>query len=176
MISSPRLVLRMLTAHDAERMLAGSHPELPVFADGYPSAFATQVLRLVALYPAIDQEVGEGAPDLGPWLLLRRSDDAVIGTISCARTGNPAEMSVGYDITPPCWGEGYATEALGAVVEHLLSLLDISRVCAETVTDHIASRRVMEKSGMRWQRDEVAEHDGREVKLAHYAIDRPEPI
>jgi ribosomal-protein-alanine N-acetyltransferase len=153
-ISSPRLVLRTLTAHDAERMLAGSHPELPVFADGYPSAFATQVLRLVALYPAIDQEVGEGAPDLGPWLLLRRSDDAVIGTISCARTGNPAEMSVGY----------------------LLGLLDISRVCAETVTDHIASRRVMEKSGMRWQRDEVAEHDGREVKLAHYAIDRPEPI
>ena len=125
---------------------------------------------------SIDQEADEGAPDLGPWLLLRRSDDAVIGTISCARTGDPVEVSVGYDIASSCWGEGYATEALGAVVEHLLSQPDVGRVCAEAKIDHAASRRVMEKSGMRWQRDEVAEHEGREVKLAHYAIDRPAPV
>jgi ribosomal-protein-alanine N-acetyltransferase len=175
-ISSARLLLRTLTAHDAERTLAASDLDRPTYADGYPSAFATQVLRLVALYPAIDQETDEGAPDLGPWLLLRRSDDAVIGTISCARTGDPVEVSVGYDIASSCWGEGYATEALGAVVEHLLGQPDIGRVCAEAKIDHAASRRVMEKSGMRWQRDEVAEHEGREVKLAHYAIDRPEPV
>jgi len=105
------------------------------------------VLRLVALYPAIDQEVGEGAPDLGPWLLLRRSDDAVIGTISCARTGNPAEVSVGYDITPPCWGEGYATEALGAVVEHLLACWTYPG-CAPR-RPHIAARRAMRELSIR---------------------------
>ena len=175
-ITSSRLALRALTAGAAERALAGTEPGRLTFAEGYPSAFATQVLRLVALYPAIDEEVGADAPDLGPWLLLRRSDEAVIGTVSCAHTRNPSEVSVGYDIARSCRGQGYATEALGTVVEHLLSLPDILRVSAETVSDHVASRRVMEKAGMRWQRDEVAQSDGREVKLVHYAIDRPDPI
>jgi RimJ/RimL family protein N-acetyltransferase len=176
LISSPRLLLRTLTASDAERFLADTDEDRPAFADEYPSAFATQVLRLVALYPAIDQETGDNRPDLGPWLLVRRSDEAVIGTISCARTADPIEVSVGYDLAPSCWGEGYATEALGAAIEHLLSQPDLSRVCAEATIDHTASRRVMEKCGMRWLRDEVAEFDGREVKLAHYAIDSPEPL
>jgi [ribosomal protein S5]-alanine N-acetyltransferase len=170
------LVLRTLTAHEAECTLAATGEHQLAFVAGYPSAFATQVLRLVALYPAIDQRTGPDTPDLGPWLLQRRADGVVVGTVSCARTANPAELSVGYDVARSCWGEGYATEALGAVVEHLLSLPGIHRVCAETLTDHGASRRVMEKAGMRWQRDELAEHDGREVKLAHYAIDRPAPI
>lgn len=176
MISSPRLVLQTLTAHEAERTLAGTGQNRLRFAEGYPSSFATQVLRLVALYPSIDQRLTADTPDLGPWLLLRGTDGVVIGTVSCARTTNPAELSVGYDIARSCRGEGYATEALGAVVEHLLSLPGIHRVVAETLTDHVASRRVMEKAGMCWERDEIAEHDGREVKLAHYAIDRPASI
>jgi RimJ/RimL family protein N-acetyltransferase len=175
-ISSPRLLLRPLTADDAERTLAGTSEDRLVFVEGYPSRFATQVLRLVALYPSIDHQTDPDAPDLGPWLVVRRSDGVVIGTVSCARTVNPAELSVGYDIARSCWGEGYATEALGAVVEHLLSLPEIQRVVAETHTGHVASRRVMEKAGMRWQRDEIAEHEGRELKLALYAIDRPAPI
>jgi ribosomal-protein-alanine N-acetyltransferase len=175
-ISSPRLILRTLTANEAERTLAGTGPDRPVFVDGYPSAFATQVLRLVALYPSIDQRTAPDAPDLGPWLLVGRADGLVIGTISCARTADPAELTVGYDIARSCWGEGYATEALVAVVEHLLTLPGIHRVSAETRTDHLASRRVMEKAGMRWRHDEIAEHDGREVKLAHYAIDRVAPV
>lgn len=180
LISSARLLLRLLTAADAERILSGADENRPAFADEYPSAFATQVLRLVALYPAIDQEIGQGidqdTPNLGPWLLVRQSDDAVIGTISCARTADPIEVSVGYDLAPSCWGAGYATEALGAVIEHLLGQPDVGRVVAEATIDHAASRRVMEKCGMRWLRDEVAEFDGREVKLALYTIERPEPL
>lgn len=175
--SGSRLELRTLTARDAERFLTdpdGSpDDDGPAFVDGYPSAFATQVLRLVALYPAPDQPSPSPSGDLGPWLVARRADGAVIGTLSCARSADAGEVSVGYDIARSCRGEGYATEALGAVVEHLLSLPDIGRVCAETLTDHTASRRVMEKAGLRWRRDEVVEQDGHEVTLVQYAIERP---
>jgi RimJ/RimL family protein N-acetyltransferase len=171
-ISSPRLNLRTLTAIEAERLLNEHDPDRPVFGDGYPSAFVTQVLRLVALYPATDNGTSAGMPDLGPWLLVRRTDDAIIGAVSCARTADPSSVSVGYDIAPSCWGQGYATEALSAVSAHLLSVPAVWRVCAETRADHVASRRVMEKAGMRWLRDEVT--DG--LRLAHYAIDRPEPF
>lgn len=173
MISGRRLTLRTLTAAEAERLLADA--ESGAFADGYPSALATQMLRLVALYPATDHDLGGGMPDLGPWLLVRRSDQIIIGLVTCARTADASAVTVGYDVAPSCWGEGFATEALSAVVAHLLSVPAVWRVCAEAPVDHLASRRVMEKAGMRWQRDELVRHEGRDVKLAHYAIDRPRP-
>ncbi|HEY1972626.1 MAG TPA: GNAT family N-acetyltransferase, partial [Pseudonocardia sp.] len=159
-----------------EQWLSGSGPEGLRFADEYPSAFAAELLRLVALYPVTDQQIEEFGSDLGPWLLVHCADGVVIGTISCARRGDDGEVSVGYDLASSYWGHGYATEALGTVIEHLLSLPDIARVTAETTVDHVASRRVMEKAGMLWQRDEVDRSQGREVKLAHYAVDRPDPL
>ncbi|WP_051341556.1 GNAT family N-acetyltransferase [Pseudonocardia spinosispora] len=175
MILSPRLVIRPLTAGEAERSLSDTEPDSLTFADGYPSSMATEILRLVALYPMTGEQ-DDDRPDLGPWLVVRQLDDAVIGAVTCARTAEPSTVTVGYDFAQSCWGSGYATETLGAVVEHLLSVPEVWRVCAETTVDHSASRRVMEKAGLRWQRDETEFEDGREVKIAHYAIDRPAPI
>lgn len=176
MILSPRLVIRPLTAGEAERSLSDeSTPDRLTFVDDYPSAVATEILRLVALYPMTGQQ-SDSWSDLGPWLVVRQLDEVVIGTVSCARTAEPSTVTVGYDFARSCWGSGYATETLGAVLEHLLSVPEVWRVCAETSVDHTASRRVMEKAGLRWQRDETELEDGREVKVAHYAIDRPAPI
>ena len=170
-ISGPRLLLRTLTAAEAEQLLTSDYPA-GVFARGYPSAFAHEVLRLVALYPATDHDFGAGVPNLGPWLVIRRTDEAIVGVMSCARTADTATVSVGYDIAPSCWGQGYATEALTTAVEHLLSLPEVWRVCAETRADHVASRRVLEKAGMHWARTELTEHEGRTVELVHYVIER----
>jgi ribosomal-protein-alanine N-acetyltransferase len=175
-LSSPRLVLRSLTAHDAEHWLSGAAQDSLLFPEDYPSSFATELLRLVALYPITDQEIDEYGSDLGPWLVQHQDDGVVIGMVSCARTVDDTEVSIGYDIAPSYWGQGYATEALSTAVEHLLSVPGIDRVCADTTVDHHASRRVMEKAGLRWQCDGVDVHNGREVKLAHYTIDCPDPI
>jgi RimJ/RimL family protein N-acetyltransferase len=173
MTDGSRLTLRPLTAPEAERALAGSG-EL-TFVEDYPSTFATEVLRLVAAYPpelAADEPT---KPPLGPWAIVRRSDDAVVGTLSCARMDEDTAVTVGYEVAPSCQGRGYATEALGLAVEHLLSQPEVLRVCADAAADHVASRRVMEKAGLLWQRDQVETLDGREVTLAHYAIDRVPP-
>ena len=171
-IPSPRLLLRTLTAAEAERLLATDRAQ---FAEGYPSAFAAEVLRLVALYPATDHPVDDTVADLGPWLLRGRADGALLGMVSCARTADPSAVTVGYDIAPSRWGRGYATEALAAVADHLLGVPGLTRVCADAPVDHLASRRVMEKAGMHWLHDDVELVDGREVKLAHYALERAEP-
>ncbi|HEY2207185.1 MAG TPA: GNAT family N-acetyltransferase [Pseudonocardia sp.] len=175
MIAGSRLDLQPLTAPEAARSLSAAGLDGPVFAEGYPSEFATRVLRLVALHPSLDDDSDE-ASDLGPWLVLRRTDRAVIGAVTCARGEDASVLTVGYDIAPPCRGQGYATEALSAVVEHLLGLPEVRRVHAETTEGHTASRRVMEKAGLRWQRHEVVRDVGREVSLVHYAIDRPAPL
>lgn len=172
MSAGSRLALRALTAPDARRSLAGDAPLS--FVAGYPSTFATEVLRFVAAYQA---EPGNGvngcAPDLGPWWMIRRCDETVVGTMSCGWLAEDSAVSVGYEVAPCCQGQGYATEALRLLVAYLLDQPDVRRVRADTTVAHPASRRVLEKAGFRWRRDQVDVLDGREVVLAHYAIDGP---
>ena len=83
-----------------------------------------------------------------PWVLARDGDDNLdpIGMIEV----NVREhiVSVGYVMAPEVWGEGYATEALGKVLEVALSLPSVWRVDAITDVDNGASARVLEKAGM----------------------------
>jgi RimJ/RimL family protein N-acetyltransferase len=62
---------------------------------------------------------------------------------------------------------------LRLVCAHLLGQPGVTRVCADTEAGHTASRRVMEKAGLTWQRDETECRDGRRSTVSHYALDRP---
>jgi [ribosomal protein S5]-alanine N-acetyltransferase len=176
LFSSPRLRLCTLTAHDAQTWLDGPDPGGLLFTEDYPSTFATELLRLVALYPVTDRPLDSGEPDLGPWVVRHEVDLLLIGVVTCSRTELEGEVSVGYEIAPSYRGRGCATEALGAAVEHLLSTPGVTRVSAVTTADHTASRRVMEKAGLRLQHEEQEHRDNRTVTLVHYAIDRPAPL
>jgi len=102
--------------------------------------------------------------------VVRRSDDAVIGEIGCAVDKDGRVGQVGYSLVEPVWGQGYATEALSALLRHLLVELGLRRVCADTLVGHVASRRVMEKAGMTQvgERDEV--DDGMPIRVVRYEL------
>ena len=78
----------------------------------------------------------------------RVSDGAFIGWCGLARW-NPdyRSASMGYCLDAPAWGQGYATEAAGALLEWAFDTLDLNRVQAETDTRNAASARVLEKLG-----------------------------
>jgi RimJ/RimL family protein N-acetyltransferase len=65
-------------------------------------------------------------------------------------------------------GQGYATEALRALLDHVLAEPDMRRVVAETMVDHIASRRVMEKAGMTYCGERLDDEYGELVNLVVY--------
>ncbi len=81
-----------------------------------------------------------------PWAIETRSDDRLIGMIELRLDGSRAE--VGYVLARDAWGQGYATEALGAVVDEALAVPSISRVWAVCNINHTASARVLAKAGM----------------------------
>ena len=56
---------------------------------------------------------------------------------------------LGYEISPEYWGRGYATEAARAMLDFGFGTLGLHRIWAECVPENAASRRVMEKLGMR---------------------------
>jgi len=58
-------------------------------------------------------------------------------------------VEIGYGVVPAYQGQGYATEAAGAVVDGALHRPGVARVVACCLRDNAASRRVLEKLGLR---------------------------
>lgn len=81
----------------------------------------------------------------GPYLIRARSDGRLLGStgLSFARRD---EAMTGYVLARDAWGHGYATEALGAMVD-LARELRLTRLYAPVHTDNRASSRVLEKCG-----------------------------
>jgi [ribosomal protein S5]-alanine N-acetyltransferase len=159
-LDAGRLVLRPIGREVARALLDGRAPEGVVLAPGYPSRFSVEVLEMVAR-----SAPGAGG-GFGPFFMVRKADGAVVGEIGASLDG--ATARVGYTVVEPSWGQGYATEALGAVVAHALADPRVDRVVAETLVGHAASRRVMEKAGMRYRGRRVGEVDGEPAELVVY--------
>jgi [ribosomal protein S5]-alanine N-acetyltransferase len=161
-IDAGRLVLRPIGRDVALALLEGRVPEGVVLAPGYPSQFSLEVMELVA-----GARAGQ-ATGFGPFFMVRKADGAVVGEIGARLDSASATAQVGYTVVEPCWGRGYATEALEALLAHLLVDPGVHRVVAETLAGHVASRRVLEKAGMRHCGQRLGEVDGEPVELVAY--------
>ena len=75
------------------------------------------------------------------------------------------KIEVGFSIERASWGKGYAAEALRAVLEYLTSQEGIACVTAWCASDNIASKRTLEKVGMRLS---IIDADGLEVDGQQY--------
>lgn len=63
-----------------------------------------------------------------------------------------AYCEIGYGLGSAYWGRGYGTEAVGRFLEYLFREKGFRTVRASFFTGNEASRRVMEKCGMRFSR------------------------
>jgi RimJ/RimL family protein N-acetyltransferase len=63
------------------------------------------------------------------------------------REGRP---EIGYWLGVPHWGQGYATEAVRAVIDHAFGDLNHDTLDAGARVSNPASRRVLEKCGFQW--------------------------
>ncbi|MGH3350681.1 MAG: GNAT family N-acetyltransferase, partial [Nocardioides sp.] len=86
----------------------------------------------------------------GEGVTARREDGAFLGWCTL-NSWNPdfRSASLGYCLGRPAWGQGYATEAVGALLGWAFDALDLNRVQAEADTRNPASARVLEKLGFR---------------------------
>ena len=88
-----------------------------------------------------------------PVFLIRRSDEALLGAITLdnIRRGPAQSGTLGYWIGAPYARQGYMTEAIGALVHHAFTRLDLSRIEAACLPENTASRGVLEKSGFKYE-------------------------
>ena len=120
--------------------------------------YADEAVRRFLGGPADEDEVRtslltlieDGAPSeaLHFWV-IRLKGGGFVGTISLGAHHDGADTEVSYQLLPMWWGQGYAGEAVGAVIEYALFELGLARVVAETQRANLASRRLLERLGMR---------------------------
>jgi RimJ/RimL family protein N-acetyltransferase len=152
------VVLRPVSPAAAARMRAALPPEDVEVAADHPTEFSAGVA----------QQVGKGSP-LGPFFLHRAEDDVVVGEIGGGFVA-PGVVEIGYAVVPSCWGRGYATEAVRAVVAHARGVEGVEQMIAHTPLDRPASGRVLEKAGFAFAGEEDDEHDGETIRVRRWEL------
>jgi RimJ/RimL family protein N-acetyltransferase len=147
-IETERLVLRELTAEDVDHLFAlDTDPDVARWSiDPVPSREDVEQ-RHVPYF----QRLYEKSPGYGFWAAEDKATGAFLGWFHLRpREGHPDdEPELGYRLHRSVWGMGYATEGSRALIDKAFEELPVRRILAETAGFHVASRRVMEKAGLR---------------------------
>ena len=137
-----RLLLRRVIPSDESAIFEyGSDPDVTRYMD-WPTH-----IRLSDTKAFIDSaRAWWDAGEEYDWVITRREEDRAIGGVGCRVRGHSIDL--GYVLSRSCWGQGYATEATGAVFAWSVAREETHRVWAACDIENIASVRVLEKIGM----------------------------
>ncbi|HEX6235393.1 MAG TPA: GNAT family N-acetyltransferase [Jiangellaceae bacterium] len=151
-LETERLVLRRFTRDDVDLLVElDSDPHVMWYISrGRPTARAEMEKIILPRF----LEYYELFPCYGTWATHEKSTGDFIGWLSLRpRDGDPPdEPELGYRLRRSAWGKGYATEGAQALVDLAFRELGARRVYAETMAVNVASRRVMEKAGLKFAR------------------------
>ena len=177
-LETERLRLRRFTAEDAGLLVElDSDPAVMRFiTGGRPTSHVEIETDLLPWWLAYYERYA----GYGFWAAIERASGEFVGWFHLrpAAGGLPREPELGYRLRASAWSKGYATEGSRALVDHAFRELGAERVTAETMAVNTASRRVMEKAGLRYVRTFTADWphriNGDEHGDVEYALTREE--
>jgi ribosomal-protein-alanine N-acetyltransferase len=141
-IETARLILRRPAMSDAAAIFAAyaSDSEVTRFL-GWPRHRSVDDTRDFLRFSAREWERWPA----GPYVILLRTDRRLIGSTGLGFQSHDAAVT-GYVLARAEWGQGYATEALAAMVD-LARAVGVTRLFALCHPDHGPSQHVLEKCG-----------------------------
>ncbi|WP_106581013.1 GNAT family N-acetyltransferase [Murinocardiopsis flavida] len=172
-LQTDRLTLRAFTENDIDDVHRGaSHPSvqawipLPSPGEAYTRADAVEWCLSRAPYLRVS---GDGQQ----WCAIRTDTGAFAGSFGLTRTDwRTGTTEVGYWVDPRWHGNGFAPEAVYALVRWAIEELRFERVELKAAVGNTASRRVAEKTGFSYEgteRNAMPLHAGR-TDLAVYSV------
>lgn len=146
-IETPRLILRDFAMDDWKPVQEyASDPQVVKLLAWGPNS-AEQTIDFVRR--TIEEARQAKRRKFGLAVTLKEEDGRVIGGARLDLTARYREADLGYVIHRKFWGKGYATEAARGLLELGFGRLGLHRVVASCSPENPASRRVLEKAGMR---------------------------
>jgi [ribosomal protein S5]-alanine N-acetyltransferase len=158
-LTTDRLVLRPFAAGDAEaHARLYDDPEVTRWlGDGPWLGEAARARSRLALERFAQEWARHG---WGVWAVTDRTSGALMGQcglkyLQLDRAPAPPEVEVLYALERRHWGRGLASEAAAAALDHGFGPLALPRIVAVARPDNGPSRAVLEKLGLRYERDLV---------------------
>ena len=175
LIDTERMRLRRLTATDLDWLatLHGDRRVMRFIDDGEPVPLAVTAAQTL---PAILREYDELPDGLGCYAATLVANGQPLGWLALRPPFSvgvehepPGSAELGYRMLPQAWGHGYATEGAKALLRRAFTELGVPRAVATTMSANTASRRVLERAGMRLARTFLAQWPGylEEIGRAH---------
>jgi RimJ/RimL family protein N-acetyltransferase len=154
-LRTERLALRRWAPEDAAGYLAlYGDPEMTRYLRMPPCAdLEAARARVIALIAAVETR------GYGHWALVDLEDGALAGSAGFRPAMRDGDLELGFTVAPARWGRGYATEIAAATLALGFTRFAAARVHALAAPANLASRRVLEKIGMRYEGEIV--DDGR---------------
>lgn len=141
LIETQRLLLRNYKTTDFDAVFAYfSSEEVSRYEDFDPMS-AQQVQTLIDEWKTMDNRL----------VAELKSDGTVIGSIGYW-TDDEGHHCIDYDFNPAFYGNGYATEAGKALVEHLFYTLGVRAVYGDCDVENTASWKLLERLGFQRMR------------------------
>ena len=177
-LETERMILRRFTVNDVELLVElDSDAEVMLHLTGGEATPRSEIVDDVL--PAF-LSYYERFDEYGFWAAIERETSRFIGWFHFRprQQDGPFEPELGYRLHRFAWGKGLATEGSRSLIDWGFREFSVERVYAETMAVHTASRRVMEKSGLRYvrtfQADWPVRIPGDEHGDVEYSITRAE--
>jgi RimJ/RimL family protein N-acetyltransferase len=117
------------------------------------------------------QRIASGWPEEGGlWVVEWAHEPGFLGWCGIFPLEDSGLLEIGYRYVRGAWGQGVGTEAACAVLDHGFRVLGLDLIVAVAHPENRASRRVLEKIGLR--SEGLARHYG--LDLAFYRLTRAE--
>lgn len=152
LLETERMFFRQFNTEDAQLLCElDSDPEVMRFiSKGEPTPLARIQQEIIPRFLDWYRQW----PPRGFWAAHVRERGEFIGWFHLRPDKiSPEEMELGYRLKRGAWGRGLATEGSRALLAKAFGEWSFTKVCARTLACNLASRRVMEKAGLRFERD-----------------------
>jgi len=120
---------RMMTDPEVARFIGGVQPR-------------SSVWRAIAMYAGLWMLRGYGL-----WVVERKSDGAFLGRVGLWQPESWPGLELAWSLDRPYWGNGYATEAAKAALDHGFRKLAVPKLVSLIDPDNAPSQRVARRLG-----------------------------
>lgn len=145
-LETDRLLLREITAADFEHLFKmNSDPVIMKYVgDGSTRNHEQMIVELGMLISYYTRN-----PGLGIWATMLKETNTFVGASGLVYYDNTPAIEIGYRMLKEHWNKGYATEASFGLLKYGFGILGLNKLVSSARIENLASRRVMEKIGMK---------------------------
>lgn len=163
-LETPRLCLRLMQSSDLDDLLK-------IFGDPKVMAsFGVATFNREQMERWMQRNIEhQNLHGYGVFSVILKSEGLLIGDCGLEHMEVDGEQAteLGYDFRSDYWNQGFATEAAIAVRDYAFNILHLPRLISLIRVGNAASKRVSEKTGMRF----VVEITRHGISYWKYAID-----